>query len=140
MTGEPEPTPDFIRDDGDGVVFRIDAGVYGAIAILAALHRFTARCFVHVEREPGGLLLCRVVPRSPGNSGRDLAGQLANEILDQTLRHRLQEETEPIRRLLLAQAFSRTNILHPELDDADPEADLAGIILPDLPFRREPPA
>lgn len=129
-----EPEPEFMRVEPGGVVFRVQASVYGEQAIAAALHRFTDRCFVHMERADDWVV-CRVVPAQAGADGRALAGALANEMLDQKLRARLQEETEPIRRLLLAQVFSRTNIAHPELDEIEPERDKLDIGRPDAPPR-----
>ena len=118
--GDSEIRPDFLHVDANGIVVRIQTSVYGEQSISFAAHKFTDRCFVHLERSGADTILCRVVPKAPGDDARALAGDLANEILDQMLRARLQAETEGIRRLLLAQAFSRTNILHPELDAADP--------------------
>ena len=82
MTAESEPSAEFIRADGDGVCMRIDPSVYGDRPVLEALHRFTGRCHVHVEREPDGRLICRVVPKVGAADGRALAGELANELLD----------------------------------------------------------
>ena len=129
-------TPDFLREDASGITVRVQPELYGEGAVAAALHRFTDRCFVHLERTADGWLLCRVVPKRTQDDVRALAGQLANEMLDQMLRHRLSVETEPIRRLILAQAFSRTNVAHPELDDSDPADDPLRIGTPDPPFRR----
>jgi His-Xaa-Ser system protein HxsD len=129
-------TPEFLHADASGVSVRLQPDLYGESAVAAALHRFTDRCFVHLERADGGWLLCRVVPKREQDDARLLAGQLANEMLDQMLRHRLSIETEPIRRLILAQAFSRTNVAHPELDDADPAQDPLQIGAPDAPFRQ----
>jgi len=36
------------------------------------------------------------------------------EVLDQTLRERIRSETEPIRTMILAQAFSRTGVVDPQ--------------------------
>jgi His-Xaa-Ser system protein HxsD len=36
------------------------------------------------------------------------------EVLDQTLRERIRAETEPIRTMILAQAFSRTGVVDPQ--------------------------
>ena len=36
------------------------------------------------------------------------------EVLDQTLRERIRTETEPIRTMILAQAFSKTGIVDPQ--------------------------
>lgn len=128
-----EPTPDFLTVTPSGIAFRVQPGVYGSEPIAAAVHRYTDRCFVHLEGLPDGSLLCRVVPRRTADDIRDLAGALANELLDQMLRHKLQVETEPIRRLLLAQAFSHTNILHPEVDDGHVTRDVLHVIDPEAP-------
>lgn len=135
MSAPENSEPEFLRCDAEGTVFRADPAVYGEQAILEAVHRFTRRCFVLIDREPTGVFVCRVTPRVKGDVPRDLAGALANEILDQSLRQRLHAETEPIRRLLLAQAFSRTDILHPDLDESSPADDVRGIAAPDPPFR-----
>ena len=37
-----------------------------------------------------------------------------SEVLDQTLRERIRAETEPIRTMILAQAFSRTGVVDPK--------------------------
>lgn len=132
-----EEDPNFLHVGEDGVSFRVQESVYDQAAVAAALHRFTDRCFVHLERSDDGWFRCRVVPRRSNEDGRTLAGLLANEMLDQLLRQHLQRETEPVRRLILAQAFSRTNILHPELDEADPVADPLRIVQPDPRFARD---
>jgi hypothetical protein len=48
-----------------------------------------------------------------------MAGEFCNEVLDQELREIIAEETVGIRDLLLAQAFSKTSLIDPELETCD---------------------
>lgn len=113
--------PDFVHMEGGSAAVRFQTSVYGLDAIAAAAHRLTDRCHVHIESEQQGSVLVRIKPKSTLESARVLAGELANHVLDQSLRVRLASETEPIRRVLLAQVFSKVNILRPDLDDAPPQ-------------------
>lgn len=126
--------PDFLHVSPGGISLRVQVSIYGEEGIAQAVHRFTDRCYVHLERE-GDSLICRLLPKDERGDMRLVAGDLANEMLDQMLRHRLKEETEPTRRLIVAQAFSRTNVLHPELDTDDPFMTGSNAIEPDPPFR-----
>lgn len=98
---------------------RFDLGVYDRDAILAAAHRFTDRCHVHVERDSDTTMLCRLRTKRTLDNLESLAGDFLNETLDMQLRQKLLRETEPIRRLVIAQAFSKVDLIHPEYD-ADP--------------------
>lgn len=129
-----EPSPDFVRVEGRAALLRLQLALYSSDAILAAAHRFTGRCFVHVEEEPGGTMLVRLQSRGSLDNLETIAGEFANEALDQSLRIKLRMETEPIRRVLIAQAFSKANLLHPILDEANPLSDPLSIGRPD----REP--
>ena len=51
-------------------------------------------------------LIVRLKPRKQLENAEHLAGLVANEVLDQTLRLALKKQTEPVRNLILAQAFS----------------------------------
>jgi hypothetical protein len=53
-----------------------------------------------------------------------MAGEFCNEVLDQELRETIAEETAGIRNLLLAQAFSKTSLIDPELETADYDSTL----------------
>lgn len=47
----------------------------------------------------------------------DIKAEIASfrtEVLDQTLRERIREETAPIRTMILAQAFSKTGVVDPQ--------------------------
>src|SRR5207237_6863847 len=105
---------------------------YGLGPLMRAAHRFTNRVFVEVRPRSASEAEVRLKARGSEDL-QQVAAELMNEALDQTLRARLAQSTEPIRRLILAQAFSGSNLIHPELDDADPASDPAGIARPDDP-------
>lgn len=129
MTTEPRQFVELA--DGHALV-RFQVAVYSLAAVMAAAHRVTDRCFVHVEKDGADWIACRLVSKHSDIDLAALGGDFSNEVLDQQLRARLAEETEGVRRLLLAQAFSRTNILQPELDTVDPAADPQAIGRPDV--------
>jgi His-Xaa-Ser system protein HxsD len=52
-----------------------------------------------------------VHPADPDADLEPLIGDLRNEVLDQTLRERVREETSDVRNLVLALAFSRTGLV-----------------------------
>ena len=102
--------------DGKSVVVRVQLDCYGLTPLQKACHKFTNRCCVHIESNGDTEAICRLTPQQDDEDKERLIGEFMNELLDQTLREQLAEQTEPIRRLLIAQAFSRVNLIHPELD------------------------
>ena len=60
--------------------------------------------------ESGGSFICTVFARNPADSERELAHRLRAEVIDQTLRLRIAAQTEPLRNLIFALAFSRTGL------------------------------
>lgn len=122
---------EFRRFDSGAAIIDFDLQVYAELAVLAAAHRLTGRAHVHFERMSENGLRCRVVPRSTLSGSSDLAGDLANAVLDEMLRTEIRRRTEPIRQVLIAQAFSKTDLLRPDLESADPQADPLGIAEPD---------
>lgn len=122
---------DSILADEGGVIVRLQSDVYGLRPILEAAHRFTARCTVQIERSEG-TVSCRIKPKDAQSSAQAMADEFVNEVLDQLLRSKLEEETRDIRNLLLAHAFSNTSIFHPELDESEPDEDPSEIGLADV--------
>lgn len=56
-------------------------------------------------------------------AGRDesaVVGRFLNELLDQTLREQVQEQTEGVRNLLLAHALSDANLLTESPEETNP--------------------
>jgi His-Xaa-Ser system protein HxsD len=80
-------------------------------AIQRAAYRFSDRfsCELIPSDES---YLCRLQPI--GETTTEEVGSFRTEVLDQTLRERIRAETEPIRTMILAQAFSRTGVVDPQ--------------------------
>jgi His-Xaa-Ser system protein HxsD len=77
-------------------------------AIQRAAYRFADR--FSLELVPGeDFHRCLLTPTGATDTAPDI-GDFRTEVLDQTLRERIRRETEPIRTMILAQAFSRTGV------------------------------
>lgn len=57
---------------------------------------------------------CTLILRSGGRSANELAHRFRVEVNDQVLRARIAKETEPLRNLVFALAFSRTGLVGTE--------------------------
>jgi His-Xaa-Ser system protein HxsD len=90
-----------------------DAASHSADAIQRAAYRFSDRLsceLTSTETEHR----CRL---TAAGGDADLDAQIADfrtEVLDQVLRERIRAETEPIRTMILAQAFSKTGLVDPQ--------------------------
>jgi His-Xaa-Ser system protein HxsD len=58
----------------------------------------------------GGRFVCTLYGRNRADDEDDLAHRLRAEVIDQTLRLRIADRTEPLRNLIFALAFSRTGL------------------------------
>lgn len=102
-----------VEVSGDRASVRLDLRVYRLAAIKAAAYRLAAQCTIAIENVNDdyvdAVLLFR---KSPTEAGvREAICNFHQELLDQELREQLRQETEPVRALILAQAFSRTNLI-----------------------------
>lgn len=122
-----------VAREADALAVRIQAGVYGETAILKAAHAFTDRCYLHLERDGVGDTVCRMRAKSRECDMQVLAGAFLNELLDQALRERLLAQTEAVRRVIIAQAFSGIGLSRPEFDTADHLVDPFDVAQPDRP-------
>lgn len=87
-----------------------DRAVYSIEAAQAAAYRFIDRLTIVISTTPAQLV-CNIEPIP----GRDVAfdesvADFKRELLDQQLRQRIKAETEDVRNLILALAFSRTGL------------------------------
>lgn len=108
-------------------VCTFDTAVYRLSAIKKAAYKLSGRCIVNIElpdpRAARITLQCH-------DASADLPTILADfhrEVTDQELREVVADETTAVRGLLLAQAFSQTSLIAPDLEDADYLADPKGI-------------
>lgn len=90
-----------------------DARVYPVIAVKKAAYKFAKDCAVVIDSLGHQFratinLFDETMPTSAKNR---LVGAFCNEVIDQDLREQISVQTEPVRNLILAQAFSKTNLL-----------------------------
>lgn len=123
---------------GASSALRLSKAIYSGTAVSAASHRLTGLAHVVINESDDGTAW-QIELRSIDNLQRAeaLAGQLANDALDQTLRETLASQTQSIRAVIIAQAFSRASLLHPELDQAEPFDDALRIGQPDAVTGRD---
>lgn len=98
----------------DGAIpMTIDLRVYRLEAIQKAAYRIADRSTVIIGTTDGDHLPVAFTFR-PSTSERDakeVVRLFFEEVLDQELREKIGEETRPMRSLLLAHAFSRTDLI-----------------------------
>lgn len=109
------------------VTLIVDPCVYRLSAVKKAVYRFGDRCFVKIETLPDGGIQVRLTPKSDNVEVNGLEGDFLNEVLDQDLREQIAEETERVRNLLLAQAFSGLSLSDETAESADYRQDPLGI-------------
>jgi His-Xaa-Ser system protein HxsD len=110
---EPLPIPGGVDVAEGRVQVQLDLRVYRLSAIKAAAYRIADRCAVSLDAPDGDTILVTLLFRRQVTevAARDALLAFHQEVLDQELREQLREETEPVRALILAQAFSRTDII-----------------------------
>lgn len=93
------------------VELTFDAASHSADAIQRAAYRFSDRVSCELT---SGEDEHRCVLTAVGAPDIDaLVADFRTEVLDQVLRERIRAETEPIRTMILAQAFSKTGLVDP---------------------------
>ena len=94
---------------------RFDLAVFSIDAIKAACYRFSDKCSPAIEVQER-TIVCQLQFDSK-LSDASIVSEIENfrkEVLDQELRQKLKAETEPIRNLILAHAFSKTGLIADE--------------------------
>lgn len=110
VAGEPEREWRLVNGTID---LELDLRSYRLSAVKKAAYRLADR-FTAVLGSPAGDRLV-VSLRFPANaseaSAREAVRQLFQELLDQELREHIAEETNPVRTLILAHAFSNVDLI-----------------------------
>ena len=100
----------------DRVLLSLDPSIYAPIAIHKAGYRLARRCTLLLgstgERTLQVSLLLR--PHTPEHEAKEVAREFLRELGDQVLRAHLHDETKGIRELVLAHAFSNTDLIKRE--------------------------
>lgn len=91
------------------VSFVLDESIYPRDAIYGAAYLFVDRCWIFLTRPADRQVEVRLKPKDASavdNAALDaLAGEFANELLNQVLRTRVGESTREIREYYMARAF-----------------------------------
>ncbi len=90
----------------------LDASVYDLTSIFKTCYLFTDNCYLYLTRPSKEKIVVRIKPKPESN--RDIAsvkGEFLNELINQRVRNVVNSETGKIRELLVAQAFSESNLL-----------------------------
>jgi His-Xaa-Ser system protein HxsD len=124
--------------DGRRVSFVLDEELYPRDAVYGAAYLFVDRCFIFLTRPKDATIEVRLKPKEEGDAKalEALAGEFANELLNQVIRARVGEATAQIREYYMAKAFfadsNQTSIdaLLAELDAEELEEDPLEISVP----------
>lgn len=115
-------------EDGQRVRFEIDETLYPLDAVYGAAYLFVDRAWVFLDRPADKTVGVKLAPKSGSPNPealQALAGEFANELLNQALRTRLADSTATIREYVMARAFfsapvqSSIDQLLAELDDEE---------------------
>lgn len=124
--------------DGAAVSFVVDEEIYPRDAIYGAAFLFLERCYVRLSRPADGHVGVRLKTRAQGAAPEleAIAGDFANELLNQVMRRRVGESTARIREFYMAKVFSGSNrpatieALLAELDEEELAEDPLSIAVP----------
>ncbi len=121
-----------MTDQGaEPIQIAFDTSVYRLDAIKKAALKFAGTFHILISSATEGVATVSLSPKSGTVDPMGAVGEFQNEVLDQELREVVVRETEGIRNLLLAQAFSATSLVDAAGDEADYRLDPLGIGSPD---------
>src|SRR5690349_20420874 len=114
----------------DTHVLVLQQEVYRLTAVKKAAYKFASRCGIQVHVRDSGHTEVRLTPAGAGDL-EQLLREFQQELIDQEVRELVRGETEGLRNLILAQAFSPISLLCPEADTDDHRRDPLGIAIGD---------
>lgn len=98
------------------VTLAFDQATVDLDALQRSAYAVTAEMTVDI-RACGAEYLCTLFPRTRDLAGEELKHRFRAEVNDQILRVRIAKETEPLRNLVFALAFSQTGLAETEAED-----------------------
>jgi His-Xaa-Ser system protein HxsD len=95
------------------IAAKVDLRVYRLSAVKKAAYRIAEKCTVVLGALEGDVLSLefRFASGTSDEDARTIERFFFQDLLDQELREQIGEETRPMRALVLAHAFSRTNLV-----------------------------
>jgi len=127
------------QHDERRVSFVVEESIYPRDAVYGAAYLFVDRCWVYLSSPSDKEIEVRLTSRNSAVSEeelRELAGEFANELLNQVVRGQVGEKTAQVREYYLARAFfsdpnqSSIDALLAELDAEELEDDELEISVP----------
>ena len=96
---------------------RFDSRIYSDFAIQKAAHKHSEHFSIKISQDSdSNEYICIVKPNGSDSTEIFSATAFENDVYDFQLRLKLAEDTEPVRNLIIAQAFSKTNLIAPDND------------------------
>lgn len=114
----------------DNLVVGFDPAVYRVSAIKKATYKFGDRFHALIRTLDNGVIEVTLKAKLHLDDAQFMAGEYCNEVLDQELREEIADNTQGIRNLLLAHAFSKTSLLNADLETEDYHAGPLNVGLP----------
>ncbi len=112
---------DFIEVFGKhAVAVRLDERIYNTSVIAKSSFRFADKvaCLLAHDEDDHNFIRCIFFPKGSQIDFDELMPSFFDELLDQKLRHQLDDQFNDLRLIITAQAFAEGNLLNPE-DDVD---------------------
>lgn len=106
-----------VNEDSEAIVVTFDRAVADLDSLQRSVYAMAAEVTADI-RVAGAEYVCALFPRSQAVPGDELQHRFRAEVNDQILRARIAKETEPLRNLVFALAFSQTG-----LAEAEPAAE-----------------
>ena len=105
-----------VTADADPATVTFDRATVELDAVQRAAYAVAAMMTVDI-RASADEYLCTLFPRDPDTDLADHQHRMRSEVIDQTLRLRIGQETEPLRNLIFALAFSQTGLAGTEMPE-----------------------
>jgi len=101
-----------ISRESENCVLSLDTAIYSLEAIKRTAYKFADRSSVVISPSTGSAVsvVFNFIGKFAANDPEQVISDFCNELLDQDLRETISRETTPLRNLILAHAFSRTQL------------------------------
>lgn len=98
---------------GDRICLTLPRAAYSLSAVQNAGYRLARRCALAIDAVgPDAIVLALLVPAgTTDDAAREMTAEFYRHLADQQLREKVREETQGVRELILAHAFSRTDLV-----------------------------
>ncbi len=107
------------------MLFTFDLAAYNLTSIKKAAYKFSGDYLIDIKTS--GNIATVIARKSQTEKPRWDIESLPNEVLDQELREIVLQETQVMRDVILAQAFSNLTVLNTEFESTDFQGDPLGV-------------